>query len=36
VLDVGCGTQPYRSLFGVRPYIGIDVEASGRTADLPL
>jgi SAM-dependent methyltransferase len=33
VLDVGCGTQPYRSLFGRHPYIGIDVEASGRTAE---
>jgi SAM-dependent methyltransferase len=33
VLDVGCGTQPYRPLFGGRPYTGIDVEASGRTAE---
>lgn len=31
VLDVGCGLQPYRSLFSHARYIGIDVEASGRS-----
>lgn len=39
VLDVGCGLQPYKPLFAHARYVGIDVEASGRsehqkTADL--
>lgn len=28
--DFGCGTEPYRSLFKVKEYIGIDVEVSGN------
>ncbi len=38
VLDIGCGTQPYRSLLRVDRYVGIDVSAradsSGRRPDL--
>lgn len=30
LLDVGCGSQPYRSLFNVDEYIGIDVDFSGH------
>jgi SAM-dependent methyltransferase len=26
VLDVGCGTQPYRSLFEVPEYVGLDID----------
>lgn len=26
LLDVGCGTQPYRALFGADPYIGLDLD----------
>ena len=33
VLDVGCGTQPYRSRFPQASFVGIDVEVSGRSAD---
>lgn len=28
--DFGCGTEPYRSLFHVKEYIGIDIEISGN------
>jgi SAM-dependent methyltransferase len=31
VLDVGCGLRPYEDLFEHCTYIGIDVDASGRT-----
>lgn len=27
LLDVGCGTQPYRSLFQVRQYVGLDIDS---------
>ena len=31
LLDVGCGSKPYQSLFNVDEYIGIDVELSGHS-----
>ena len=34
VLDVGCGTRPYEALFAGWEYTGIDVEDSGRPAEL--
>lgn len=30
LLDLGCGSKPYESLFSVDEYIGIDIEASGH------
>jgi SAM-dependent methyltransferase len=30
LLDVGCGSKPYKSLFFVDEYIGLDVEESGH------
>lgn len=30
MLDLGCGSQPYRHLFDVTEYIGLDVEVSGH------
>lgn len=30
VIDVGCGSKPYKDLFKVNEYIGIDVEVSGH------
>jgi SAM-dependent methyltransferase len=30
VLDVGCGSKPYRELFSATEYIGLDVEQSGH------
>ena len=30
LLDIGCGSKPYESLFEVNEYIGIDVEVSGH------
>lgn len=30
LLDFGCGSAPYRHLFDVREYIGLDVEQSGH------
>jgi SAM-dependent methyltransferase len=33
ILDVGCGTRPYESLFEGWDYIGIDVEESGRPSE---
>lgn len=30
LLDVGCGSKPYRELFDVDEYIGIDIEVSGH------
>lgn len=30
VLDVGCGRKPYRSLFNVESYIGMDIENEGH------
>lgn len=29
LLDVGCGTKPYRSLFTVDAYIGLDIDSEG-------
>lgn len=31
LLDFGCGRKPYKSLFNVQEYIGIDVEQSGHS-----
>lgn len=33
VLDFGCGVKPYKELFEVNEYIGIDVEESGHESD---
>lgn len=33
LLDVGCGTKPYQSLFDVDEYIGLDIDG-GRTREL--
>jgi SAM-dependent methyltransferase len=30
LLDVGCGSKPYRELFSVDEYIGLDIETSGH------
>lgn len=30
LLDFGCGRKPYRSLFAVDEYIGVDIETSGH------
>ena len=30
ILDFGCGSKPYRNLFNVDEYIGIDIEISGH------
>jgi SAM-dependent methyltransferase len=27
LLDVGCGTQPYRALFAVQQYVGLDIDS---------
>lgn len=32
VVDVGCGQRPYEDFFAHCEYVGIDVEASGRSA----
>ena len=34
MLDFGCGTKPYRSLFKVNKHIGIDVKNSGHSNDI--
>lgn len=31
VLDIGCGLKPYRSLFKVKEYVGIDIEGGGHS-----
>jgi len=33
LLDVGCGTKPYESLFNVASYIGLDVAGGGHDDD---
>lgn len=33
-LDVGCGLRPYESCFPAGSYVGVDIEVSGRDADL--
>ena len=33
LLDVGCGTKPYASLFPSWEFVGIDLQVSGRPAD---
>jgi SAM-dependent methyltransferase len=33
VLDFGCGSRPYESLFHVEKYIGLDIESSGHPSD---
>ncbi len=30
LLDFGCGRKPYRNLFNVKEYIGLDIEVSGH------
>jgi hypothetical protein len=30
LLDVGCGSKPYKEIFDVDEYIGIDIEVSGH------
>src|ERR1700722_4754912 len=30
LLDFGCGSRPYKSLFSVAEYVGLDVEESGH------
>ncbi|MDR1764355.1 MAG: class I SAM-dependent methyltransferase [Dysgonamonadaceae bacterium] len=30
LLDFGCGRKPYRSLFDVEEYVGVDIEVSGH------
>jgi len=30
LLDVGCGSKPYETMFGVDEYIGVDIEVSGH------
>jgi SAM-dependent methyltransferase len=30
LLDFGCGSKPYRNLFSVQKYIGVDIEKSGH------
>ncbi|MGE5620950.1 MAG: class I SAM-dependent methyltransferase [archaeon] len=30
LLDFGCGNKPYKSLFNVKEYIGLDIEESGH------
>lgn len=30
LLDFGCGSKPYRNLFAVEEYIGVDIEVSGH------
>lgn len=30
LLDFGCGSKPYRGLFDVQEYIGLDIEKGGR------
>ncbi len=31
VLDLGCGSKPYRSLFSTQDYVGIDIENPGHS-----
>lgn len=33
VLDVGCGSKPYRSLFTVSEYIGMEISGGNKNAD---
>lgn len=33
-LDVGCGNRPYEYMFKAGSYIGVDVESSGRPAEM--
>lgn len=30
ILDIGCGSKPYKNLFDARKYIGIDIDKSGH------
>lgn len=34
MLDFGCGTKPYRSLFRVQEHIGVDIENTGHSNDV--
>lgn len=34
LLDFGCGRKPYKNLFAVKEYIGVDVEKSGHSHEL--
>lgn len=31
IIDVGCGRKPYKTLFNVSKYVGIDIEQSGHS-----
>ncbi len=31
LLDFGCGRKPYRNLFAVKEYVGVDIEVSGHS-----
>jgi hypothetical protein len=31
LLDFGCGRKPYKNLFAVKEYIGVDIEQSGHS-----
>jgi len=33
MLDFGCGSKPYRKIFSVDEYIGLDIETSGHSHD---
>lgn len=34
MLDLGCGTKPYESLFSVEEYIGVDIKNVGHSNDV--
>jgi SAM-dependent methyltransferase len=34
ILDVGCGTMPYRHLFAATSYVGLEVESSGARQEV--
>lgn len=34
LLDVGCGTMPYKQFFSAKDYVGLEIHVSGATLDL--
>jgi SAM-dependent methyltransferase len=34
LLDFGCGRKPYKNLFDVKEYVGVDIEKSGHSHEL--
>ena len=34
MLDVGCGTMPYKRFFSAKDYVGLEVQSSGAALDL--